>query len=46
MEIADLRADPGPVEPLARYSLIVNVQTAKRLEFYPPLSLLRFAETV
>ncbi|WP_222183880.1 ABC transporter substrate binding protein [Geminicoccus harenae] len=35
-----------PVEPLARFSLIVNVQTAKRLEFYPPLSLLRFAETV
>jgi putative tryptophan/tyrosine transport system substrate-binding protein len=41
-------SDPAtiPVEPLARFSLIVNVQTANRLRFYPPLSLLRYAETV
>ncbi|HEX2525898.1 MAG TPA: ABC transporter substrate binding protein [Geminicoccus sp.] len=41
-------ADPAsiPVEPLARFSLIVNVHTANRLKFYPPLSLLRYAETV
>jgi putative ABC transport system substrate-binding protein len=43
-----LGTDPSaiPVEPLARFSLIVNVQTANRLKFYPPLSLLRYAETV
>jgi hypothetical protein len=34
------------VEPLARFSLIVNLHTATRLKFYPPLSLLRYAETV
>ena len=41
-------ADPAtiPVEPLARFSLIVNLHTATRLKFYPPLSLLRYAETV
>lgn len=41
-------ADPAaiPIEPLARFSLIVNVQTARRLQFYPPLSLLRYAETI
>jgi putative tryptophan/tyrosine transport system substrate-binding protein len=40
--------DPGaiPVESLKRFSLIVNMKLARELEFYPPLSLLTFAEII
>jgi putative tryptophan/tyrosine transport system substrate-binding protein len=35
-----------PVEPLNRFSLTIRMQTAKALDLYPPLSLLRYAEIV
>ncbi len=39
---------PGdiPVETLRRFSVVINMATAKALHFYPPLSLLNFAEVV
>lgn len=39
---------PGeiPVETLRRFSVVINMATAKALSFYPPLSLLNFAEVV
>lgn len=39
---------PGdiPVETLKRFSLVINIATAKALAFYPPLNLLNFAEIV
>ncbi|MBW7849331.1 MAG: ABC transporter substrate-binding protein [Rhodospirillales bacterium] len=39
---------PGaiPVETLARFSLVVRMDVARRLSFYPPISLLDFAELV
>ena len=38
--------DPGsmPIEGLRRYSLIVNMATARALDLYPPMLMLRFAE--
>lgn len=40
--------DPGaiPVETLARFSLLVRMDVAKRLSFYPPIALLDYAELV
>lgn len=39
---------PGdiPVETLRRFSVVINMATAKALSFYPPLGLLNFAEVV
>lgn len=41
-------AQPGelPVTSLNRFSIILNMQSARRLELYPPLSLLGIAEVV
>ena len=33
-----------PVETLNRFSLIVRFQTAQSLRFYPPMSMVRYAE--
>lgn len=40
--------DPGalPVQSLNRFSVILNMKTATKLEIYPPLSLLSMAEVV
>ncbi len=40
--------NPGKIniETLKRYSFLVNMETAKRLKFYPPVSILKFAEIV
>lgn len=35
-----------PIETLSRFSLMVRMATARRLDFYPPLSMLRYAEAV
>lgn len=39
---------PGtiPIQTLTRFSLLIRFAVAKRLDFYPPLSLLRYAEAV
>jgi putative ABC transport system substrate-binding protein len=39
---------PGeiPIRGLSRFSLIVNMDAARRLQLYPPLGLLRFAEVI
>lgn len=39
---------PGeiPVETLRRFSVVINMATVKELSWYPPLSLLNFAEVV
>lgn len=41
-------ADPAtmPIRGLDRYSYIINMETARRLELYPPLQVLRYAEIV
>ena len=40
--------DPGtiPIETLSRFSYVVNIDTARVVDAYPPLTLLRFAEIV
>lgn len=40
--------DPSaiPAETLRRFSLIINMEVAKSLEFYPPLSMLNYAEVI
>jgi putative ABC transport system substrate-binding protein len=35
-----------PIQTLTRFSLLVRMETAQKLDFYPPLSLLRYAEAV
>lgn len=35
-----------PVETLKRFSVIINMATARALEVYPPIGLLNFAEVV
>lgn len=35
-----------PIQTLTRFSLLVRMATAQRLDFYPPLGLLRYAEAV
>lgn len=38
--------DKIPAETLQRFSLLINMPTAKRLELYPPLGLLNVAEVI
>jgi putative ABC transport system substrate-binding protein len=40
--------DPGaiPIETLSRFSYVVNIDAARAVDAYPPLTLLRFAEIV
>lgn len=40
------RPDEIPVETLNRFSFLINMRTANILRFYPPLRMLRYAETV
>ena len=35
-----------PITQLSRYSYVVNMETARKLRLYPPISLLRYAEVV
>lgn len=35
-----------PIRGLDRFSYIINMETARRLKFYPPLSVLRYAEVI
>ena len=35
-----------PIQTLTRFSLLIRMAVAKRLDFYPPLNLLRYAEAV
>jgi putative ABC transport system substrate-binding protein len=35
-----------PIETLKRFSFIINMKTAKKLEFYPPITILKFAEVI
>lgn len=35
-----------PIQTLTRFSLLIRFAVAKRLDFYPPLNLLRYAEAV
>jgi len=39
---------PGdiPVETLRRFSIVINMGTAKSLSYYPPISLLNYAEVI
>jgi hypothetical protein len=34
------------METLSRFSFMLNLKSSQRLEFYPPLSLLKFMEIV
>lgn len=42
----DKRPIDVPVRSLSRYSFIINMETARELELYPPIQLLRFADLV
>jgi len=44
--LAGTPAGSIPIQTLTRFSLLVRMSTAQRLDFYPPLSLLRYAEAV
>lgn len=48
MAILTEGADPGtiPIETLNRFSLIINMAVARQMEFYPPLSMLDYAELI
>jgi len=35
-----------PIETLKRFSFITNMKTAKKLGFYPPITILKFAELI
>ena len=35
-----------PIQTLTRFSLLIRMAVAKRLDFYPPLNVLRYAEAV
>jgi putative ABC transport system substrate-binding protein len=35
-----------PIEPLSQYSYIVNVKAAQRLDYYPPVSILKISELI
>ena len=35
-----------PIETLKRFSFIINMKTAKKLDFYPPITILKFAEVI
>ena len=40
--------DPGeiPIETLSRFSFVVNMETAHKLNVYPPMEILRFAQFI
>ena len=40
--------DPGeiPIETLARFSFVVNMESAHKLKVYPPMEILRFAQFI
>jgi len=40
------RPEDIPIETLKRFSFIINMKTAKKLEFYPPITALKFAEVI
>ena len=40
------RPEDIPIETLKRFSFIINMKTAKKLEFYPPVTALKFAEVI
>jgi putative ABC transport system substrate-binding protein len=40
------RPEDIPIETLKRFSFIINMKTAKKLEFYPPIMALKFAEVI
>ncbi len=44
--LGGMRARDIPVETLSRFSLLIRIETAKHLAFFPPLSMLRYSETV
>lgn len=48
MEILIDKKSPGdiPVETLHRFSVLINMQAAKELHFYPPISLINIAEAI
>ncbi|MCK6265155.1 ABC transporter substrate-binding protein [Vibrio sp. ZSDE26] len=35
-----------PIEPLSQYSYIVNIDAAKHLDYYPPVSVLKISELI
>ena len=41
-----MKPEAIPVQTLNRFSFIINMRTANTLRFYPPLSMLSYAETV
>jgi putative ABC transport system substrate-binding protein len=40
------RPEDIPIETLKRFTFIINMKTAKKLEFYPPITALKFAEVI
>jgi putative ABC transport system substrate-binding protein len=40
------RPDEIPVETLQRFSILINMPTARALQFYPPMGLLNLAEVI
>lgn len=40
------QADSLPIETLKKFSLLVNINTAKKIDFFPPISMLAIAEVV
>ena len=41
-----MKPEAIPIQTLNRFSFIINMRTANTLRFYPPLSMLSYAETV
>ena len=44
--LAGTPAGSIPIQTLTRFSLLIRMATAQRLDFFPPMSLLRYAEAV
>jgi len=40
------RAGDIPIETLKRFSFLVNMETARKINFYPPVMILKFAEII
>jgi len=40
------KAGEVPIETLSRFSFIVNMRTARELNFYPPMKILRYAQII
>lgn len=40
------RPDQVPVEPLSRFSLLINMRVSRQLRVYPPITMLRYAEII